>query len=171
MINHTRTLLLNSVSTREDPLPDGEEFIPLNFTPLTKAGKIRDLHDIIIPPGVSRLEKNFLAFNFMRLLHSPDFVEITLTFDSRFTYDLSSKFFLNLSADQGAPTLINLTSIHEQFALRAVATPELFAPFPGKEDEQDALRKIFRSSDSTVDRLTAGILSLSYQLEAERRAR
>jgi hypothetical protein len=73
MINHARTLLLNTAPLLSAPvLPDGEEFIPHDFTPLRLPQKLAAIHEVFIPVSSTREQRNYLAFIFMQMAHSPN---------------------------------------------------------------------------------------------------
>jgi hypothetical protein len=87
MINHARTLLLNRPgNTRPLPTFFGEELVPAEFRPVDLTGSLASLHQALFGTNPDDAGMNYRLWEYMRLLHSTDFVAYVTDLDSRFTY-------------------------------------------------------------------------------------
>jgi len=84
MVNHARTLLLNSVSGISSEL--GEEFVPLDFVPVALNAGLTAARRVLFGANPDRLMLNYRLKQFMTLLHSTELEEFVTGLDSRVTY-------------------------------------------------------------------------------------
>ena len=123
--------------------------------------------------STGRAQRNFLGFIYMRLLHAPDFERFTLEFDRRFTYDLDDRTFIKTDTNT-TPVFsfdINRTFDRAQSRINKLESGNrsIFKPFADQKSNLTQLRQLWNSSESNVDRLSAGILATVYQMEKIRR--
>lgn len=171
MINHFRTLLANLPPLNTTNIPVGEAFISSGFAPLTIPPKLADLYSTFIPVQSSRATVNRLVDGYMQQMHTPEMEKFVTALDPRITYDLSSEYFLREQAR--GRTFVN-SAFQGMFTKvsRAVITAEqsrsLFKQFYPYEDHIAELRSGYNGSQSQVDKITAALAALVYQLEKER---
>jgi hypothetical protein len=97
VINHVRTLLLNS--NREiDPSFPGEEYVPDDYTPVVLTPVLGKVHSILFGSNPDRYMLNYRLQQIMSALHSTELDEHVRDFDSRITYwPQTTEVFYNFS--------------------------------------------------------------------------
>lgn len=93
MINHARTLLLNTTTVGDYATYPGEEYISSDFVPLKLTSTLQRLRMGLFGSRPDRLMLNYRGRQLMSLLHSTELVEFVLNLDPRITYDLNSQVF------------------------------------------------------------------------------
>ena len=94
MINHTRTLLFNRARyDKQDHSAVGEVFIDPTYAPVALPRQLRHIHELLLPVGASRYQRNYLMLCYQSLLHIPDLEPYTLKFDPRVTYDVDDRMY------------------------------------------------------------------------------
>lgn len=93
MINHVRTLLMNTAQGGYPPTFPGEEYVPA-FQPKRLTRGLRLARQLLFGSAPDRLMLNYRMRQLMELLHSTELDEYVYLLDSRVTYlPLSSVFF------------------------------------------------------------------------------
>lgn len=87
MINHARTLLLNSDGSKR-PAPSffGEEYVPTTFRPLPMPSELVTIRRALFGSNPDNAGLNYLLWQYMRILHSTEFEDYVIALDSRVTY-------------------------------------------------------------------------------------
>jgi hypothetical protein len=85
MINHARTLLLNTNSDNYAPGTLGEEYIP-TYQPVELPAYLKTAHRILFGTDPDRVFLNYRANELMRMLHQTEFAEFIYALDPRVTY-------------------------------------------------------------------------------------
>lgn len=92
MINHMRTLLINS-----DPVIGfGSEYTPEAFRPLPLPQQLHTVRRVLLPDGSTPYQINYRTLLLMQLLHHPDLEPYVFMFDPRITYSLNTSDFNTL---------------------------------------------------------------------------
>ncbi len=98
MINHARTLLLNrsgdkrpGITAAVNSQPESssffmEEYVPPLFHPVVLPAALAYAHGLLFGQGADDAYVNFRAAQYMRILHSTEFVDYVLALDPRVTY-------------------------------------------------------------------------------------
>ena len=87
MINHARTLLLNkSGASRPSPTFFGEEVVPVNFAPVSLPSTLLTVRRALFGGTPDDAGLNYMLWQYMRVLHSTEFVEYVLALGDRITY-------------------------------------------------------------------------------------
>jgi len=89
MVNHYATLLLN-LSGVNTPGGVKSYFVNRDYSKLVLPVKLKSFYDILFPPNTSDYQKQFLCYNYLRLLNSTNLLSTAVQHDSRITYDLDS---------------------------------------------------------------------------------
>jgi len=90
MINHVRTLILNSQNTFFDG-SFGQIYIPPAFRPVTLDSHLQRIKNLLIPQGLDATGQNYAAAAVMQILHSPELEDYTLVLDPRITYTANAE--------------------------------------------------------------------------------
>lgn len=85
MINHVRTLLLNSLAAGAAQWP-AERFVPADFRPRAVPAAARPVYEALFPPGCDRAFRNLRLAQLLPLLHQPQFDALARAYDPRVTY-------------------------------------------------------------------------------------
>ena len=93
MLNHVRTLLLNSAQAYPD-MP-GEEHIPSSFRVRDLPSAIQRARTQLFGFAPDRLQMNLRLFQYLQLLHSSELEEYVLDLDPRITYSLDGDPFIS----------------------------------------------------------------------------
>lgn len=110
MINHLRTLLLNSgVKERQPASYPGEEFVPEEFNPQVLGGVEKALLQALFGPKADRARKNYCLRTALGLLHAGELAPFGSELDKRITYppfnDSAWLIPFSQSAATGVPNL------------------------------------------------------------------
>lgn len=169
MINHIRTLLLNESPFDGDTLPPGEEFIDPGFTPYEVPTVYRTLYQAFMPTN-GRDRKNFIAYQWLNVLHSPDFSKFVTVPDSRITYLRGTKSVEDFPDTTGdvdfAVAFQNIKS--EVTRLNASNTDNLFLGKGTYAAQMTELRDIWNNGTSNFDRMAAALTALLYRFDDRR---
>ena len=122
MVNHVRTLLLNSGSPGSIIWP-GEEYVPPLYQPVTIPDAARQIYNAIFPPGCDRAFANLRLSQLLPLLHRPQFDPIVRSFDPRITYIPFSRAAFDALLGQ-----VNITSSSSSNALTVVRVNNVVDP-------------------------------------------
>ena len=89
MVNHYASLLLNLPGQNA---PGGVQsyFINHDYYPVNLPIDLAQLYGFLFPTGTSNYQKQFLCYNYLRLLDSTGLTDTLLSFDKRITYDLNT---------------------------------------------------------------------------------
>jgi hypothetical protein len=88
MVNHLRTLLLNrSASPATEDLPDGEQYVPLSFSPLELTGVAAQVYRAVFQSVYPRSYANFIVNLLGSVVYSNDYASYLELMDSRLSYD------------------------------------------------------------------------------------
>jgi hypothetical protein len=96
MINHIRTLLLNTDGTN-NPGPDfpGEEYVPPSFRARAIPASLQSIYYALISRDSDRLAKNIRLHQYMAILHASPLKNYVTALDNRITYDPTSSSLFN----------------------------------------------------------------------------
>lgn len=136
MINHVRTLLMNSTGTT-DPAYPGEEYVPA-YTPIIVPPAFKPIWEILFGYNPDRAMLNYRLHQYMNLIHGTrDLEEFVTTLDSRITY-----------------TPFNNNSIYDNIVVPATATqlntPIKTVDFVGDLNNQLAVSRLINEWIVTV---------------------
>lgn len=87
MVNHARTLLLNKSGATRPPADFfGEEVVPKKFAPVDLPSTLRTVRRALFGGNPDDAGLNYMLWQYMRVLHSTEFVEYVLALGNRITY-------------------------------------------------------------------------------------
>jgi hypothetical protein len=89
MVNHYATLLLN-LSGENTPGGISSYFVNRGYSKLNLPVKLKSFYDILFPPNTSGYQKQFLCYNYLRILNATRLISSVTKHDPRVTYDLDS---------------------------------------------------------------------------------
>jgi hypothetical protein len=87
MVNHYATLLLNESGENVNSL-NKSYFIFKNYTSLILPSPLRRVHDILFPKDTSFYYRQFLCYNYLRIIDAAKNYAVFENLDPRITYDL-----------------------------------------------------------------------------------
>jgi hypothetical protein len=87
VINHGRTLLLNrNGADRPEPTFFLEEYVPTDYAPVNLSSALNTIHQVLMGSGADDAYVNFRVWQYLRLIHSTEFMSLLLDLDPRITY-------------------------------------------------------------------------------------
>lgn len=89
MINHARTLLMNTSPTRADYVDsgyEGYEYIPVEFTPVVLPQYLQTIRNVIFGANADNLFRGMRAQELLSYIHQTELAEYVFKLDSRVTY-------------------------------------------------------------------------------------
>jgi hypothetical protein len=89
MVNHYATLLLN-LPGENTPNGISSYFINHDYYPINLPIDLQQFYNLLFPVGTSNYQKQFLCYNYLRLLASTDLKDALYSSDKRVSYDLDS---------------------------------------------------------------------------------
>ncbi|HSN70705.1 MAG TPA: hypothetical protein VLT59_04315 [Steroidobacteraceae bacterium] len=117
MINHARTLLLNRNGATRPPADFfGEEVVPKSYAAVQLPSQLMTIRRALFGGDPDDAGLNYMVWQYMRVLHSTEFVEYVLALGTRITY-LHDRSLLDYP--YGA------TVVNNPNALQFVGTPDL----------------------------------------------
>lgn len=93
MINHARTLLLNTTTVGDYATYPGEEYISADFVPLKLTSTLLRIRAGLFGSRPDRLMLNYRGRQLMSLLHATELSQFVLDLDPRVTYDHTAQTF------------------------------------------------------------------------------
>lgn len=87
MINHARTLLLNSKSATSNVFSAGDEFVPPDFVETRLPPWLVNYRRILFGADPDRLYVNYQVDRLLRVVHATEYAAYLTLFDERLTYD------------------------------------------------------------------------------------
>lgn len=85
MINHARTLLLNSKQTTVASLP-GAQYVPTDFVPVSLNIPLTTIRRVLFGPNPDAFKLVYRTQELLTLLHASELSDFLYTLDSRITY-------------------------------------------------------------------------------------
>jgi hypothetical protein len=87
MVNHARTLLLNKDGAERPPTTYfGEEVVPMRYAAVALPSTLRTVQRALFGGTPDDAGLNYMLWQYMRVLHSTEFVEYVLDLGDRITY-------------------------------------------------------------------------------------
>lgn len=127
MINHARTLLMNSASA---PISPGEEYILDTYVPFKLPRYLQNVWNVLYGDKLERKDLNYRTRQLITFLHSTELVKYVTALDPRITYWP----ILDKALWQPEPTTLNpLTKLSDKLA--KLNLEELFN-MPGEHYEE-----------------------------------
>lgn len=119
MINHLRTLLLNTgPATAATP---GEEYVPKGFRPQTLPQDLSSIRNLLFGPSPDRAMLNYRLRQYLALVHSTELEKYVLNLDPRITY--WPPHDTGLFKDSTFGTMITLISGSNNWAINIIGNP------------------------------------------------
>lgn len=117
MVNHARTLLLNKRGATRPPADYfGEEVVPKHYAPVELPSQLLTVRRALFGGNPDDAGLNYMLWQYMRVLHSTEFVEYVLALGTRITY-LHERSLLDAAF---GPTVLNNPT-----ALQFIGAPDL----------------------------------------------
>jgi hypothetical protein len=160
MINHARTLLLNT------QIPGSEIYIPPNFGPVAVPAYLQSFRQAALGDGENVQALEPTVDSWMGLLHQIDREPFILALDSRLTYKPLGRKSINRNKVRLAQR-ISATVLRAQ-PLAGSGKSGLFRHIPGYADELKELKVIWDNSAREEDKACAALAGYIYQLEGIR---
>lgn len=169
MINHFRTLLLNTAPARVRLEPaKGDEYVDPNYVPMVLDGKLKRAHEALMP-SVSRADRNFYAYALLRLAHAPDYEKYVMTFDSRIVYDVSASLYISADTARSRYPAFSLDALYVNLSSALMSPgPSVFAGLPERQADMDVFKDLWYGSAPCKDKVTAGLMATVYAMEGVR---
>ena len=165
MINHLRTIMMNERPYDGATLPPGEELIDPKFIKYEVPVVYRALHRTFIPSD-DRDKKNFIAFQWFNIVHSPDFEKFVLVPDDRITYRRDS---VNTDLFPDKSPVLDFKSVYNKARNEVLSLDRKDKSLVKRSgtyiDQMDELRNIWNNSSSNIDRLGAAFTAFLYRLD------
>ena len=170
MINHARTLLLNTRALPAGAVQDpGETYIDPAFSPVAYVGKLKAMQSLLVPPAPSRAVRNFYVYAMLRLVHAPDYDKYTRTFDARLTYSDDFSPYVGEEFAAAVWPSLNLDTLYTAMSSNIYGGGvSLFDMCPAQASDLAQFKDIWHGALSFKDRISAGILATYYAMEAQR---
>lgn len=165
MVNHVRTLLLNSTASSVYDI--STIYVPADFKPVTLDGKVLSVGGLLFPASLSLMDRVTLVDNLMHILHTGELEPYTLRFDSRITYIPNASLSLYDLAVLPVSLRTTLTSLLDRVGSTVViggASTDLFQ-WAKYSTDMAAFSKTWTTSPELVLRLGALVLAYAYQVE------
>jgi hypothetical protein len=90
VINHARTLLLNSTTAKRPGINfPGEEIVPASFIPVKQTAAVKTFRDALFGTSPDNLFLNYRLNQLLRTVHSTDYADYITSLDNRITYELT----------------------------------------------------------------------------------
>jgi hypothetical protein len=131
MINHIRTLLLNLPGTTQSRY--GEEYVPVDFRPVTRSSALRTVDSILFGRQADRAARNYRLQQFMSLLHYSPLRDLVAELDSRVSYDPTQ---ISTTWDSPLPAV----DVGDATKLTVYGEPPTYTQTGGKMDFQWIVR-------------------------------
>lgn len=169
MINHFRTLLLNTAPGRARLEPaKGDEYIDPNYVPLVLDTKLKLAYEALMP-AISRADRNFYAYALLRLAHAPDYEKYVKTFDARIVYDTSTSLYISADTARSRYPAFSLDALYVNLNSALMSPgPSIFSRLPEHQADMDVFKDLWYGSASCKDKVTAGLMITVYALEGVR---
>jgi hypothetical protein len=164
MINHTRTLLLNTAAGQN--IGDHAEYIDPTFGPLAYPAWMLGIATTLFPEELSLTQRNIRAAGCMQLLHQSELLPYTLLYDTRFTYAVTGTSYIETADEQArldVPDMLQrLARVGQLNGVEAM----LFQTQDIQADELAQLRTLWYQTTDAV--LRCGAFMLAFMIQAER---
>ena len=162
MINHARTLLLNT------QIPNSEIYIPENFGSVALPLYLQRFRQAALGDGDNIQALEPTVDSWITLLHQADREPYILALDSRITYKPLGRKCINNNkvnlAGRISATILNANP------LAGSGKSGLFKLVSGYEEQLNDLKEIWDNSTRDEDKACAAIIGYIYQLEGLRNA-